>query len=1410
MLIYGCNLAANTTGQQLIGNLADLTSADVAASDDLTGAAELNGDWDLEHLTGQIETSITFNPEVPQNWNNVLAVDPLWLSTTGSVTSGGQPGTDTWDDEDIIGVSDPNLAFEPGGTNGTFSIAFDTTLFAAGSDLNANHYVSNNLTVGSSAFQLEAGDMLFSMVGTARFTSASTPADAGFTNDLWVDPQDVAVFRPDVAGDYSAGTFAMLLEDPSGTGDDITGISLIEQNVTVGDADLQAGDFLFTRFTAPNANQVWLFETDDVGAGTTAGTASVLLEGSDANVSITQEIYGIDVVETTVFVGNRLLDAGTLLITTESADTVGSNNLSVADQDVFALDVTATTLIAGSGNGAATASTFFDGSDVGFNTGAEGLRSVTLTDVAEVSPIQTAAPATENTNEDTALVFSVANGNEITVGDGTAGDPILRTTLAVDNGTVTLATTAGLTSVTGDGTDTVVMIGLESDINAALDGLTFSPTADYNGPADLKVTTDLQADLLGSYDFEVNGDLGNDTSPNGTNDGAVVGATQIIDGNRGNVLQFDGVDDFISVSGRFGDPQTLTLAAWVQLDAAAGSGEVISLGNRVILRLDFTPSSLGVFGSFWDGSNYLTTSSGTFIAGTGWHHVAYTLDGTTNEQILYIDGIAVDTTTHAAAVNYAGGSGSSALGSHTNVSSYFLEGEMDDARIYDRALSGAEIIGLATDATSDTATVNITVDPVNDAPTISTSTYDFGSIDEDTTTTGVQVSTIVSSLSAGDPDGDAVGMAVTTASGNGTWQFSIDSTDGSDGSWTDFGSVATNNALLLSDSSWVRYQPDGDNGENVGIDFHAWDGTTGSASTTGSTSTADPDGGGGIKAFSTNKADSSLVVTDLNDAPSALNLTSTSTYNEGDASVAIDDIIVSDVDTAENVGVTLTLNDTTTGSLSANDGAVYNPGNGEWTIFGTLSAVNNALANMVFNPNINNDQDTTISVEIDDGDEDSSAPLTGTITLDVTPINDPINVNTTGNTVTFTEDAGPTTALFSAGIDTIETGDTISQLVLNLANVEAGDTLLFGATSIDLNSNGVSGPDGAGFSYTVSSAGTSPVLTISSAGVDDATVNAMLNSLVFNNTTNNDPSTSDRTVTLTSVTDSGSGTTADGTVATVNVTPVNDGPSITSTAPTTATEDTLYTYTPTVVDVDDANDGTNLTWSLSGQPAGMTVSSTGVVSWTPVNGVTTSGAVTLTVQDGGEDGAVAATEIFTIAVTPVNDPPTATNLSSTSAYNEGDPTVAITDIVVSDIDAGDIITATLTLADTATGSLSANDGATYTPGTGVWTITDTVANVNTALANLVFNPTVNNEVDTTIAVNIDDGDEDLSGALTGTITLDVTPINDAPTATNLSSTSAYNEGDADGRDHRYRRQRYRCGRDHHRDPDAGRYRRPAV
>ena len=56
MILYGCNVAGDLQGLDFVERIADLTGADVAASNDLTGNATLGGDWVLEVATGSIET----------------------------------------------------------------------------------------------------------------------------------------------------------------------------------------------------------------------------------------------------------------------------------------------------------------------------------------------------------------------------------------------------------------------------------------------------------------------------------------------------------------------------------------------------------------------------------------------------------------------------------------------------------------------------------------------------------------------------------------------------------------------------------------------------------------------------------------------------------------------------------------------------------------------------------------------------------------------------------------------------------------------------------------------------------------------------------------------------------------------------------------------------------------------------------------------------------------------------------------------------------------------------------------------------------------------------------------------------------------------------------------------------------
>jgi hypothetical protein len=99
-------------------------------------------------------------------------------------------------------------------------------------------------------------------------------------------------------------------------------------------------------------------------------------------------------------------------------------------------------------------------------------------------------PAAQALPQDGSLVFSTALGNLVSVND--ADTFTLEVTLAVTNGTLTLTQLAGLTFTvgTGIGESTMSFSGTLADINAALDGLLYTPTAGYNGPALLTIVSD--------------------------------------------------------------------------------------------------------------------------------------------------------------------------------------------------------------------------------------------------------------------------------------------------------------------------------------------------------------------------------------------------------------------------------------------------------------------------------------------------------------------------------------------------------------------------------------------------------------------------------------------------------------------------------------------------------------------------------------------------------------------------------------------------------------------------------------------------------------------------------------------------------------------------------------------------------
>ena len=78
---------ATEDGQGLVNALGRLTGADVAASDDLTGSASLDGDWELEYVVGDIEAKGAFSTDLQQEWAHSMA-----LETVRDEFNTGEPG----------------------------------------------------------------------------------------------------------------------------------------------------------------------------------------------------------------------------------------------------------------------------------------------------------------------------------------------------------------------------------------------------------------------------------------------------------------------------------------------------------------------------------------------------------------------------------------------------------------------------------------------------------------------------------------------------------------------------------------------------------------------------------------------------------------------------------------------------------------------------------------------------------------------------------------------------------------------------------------------------------------------------------------------------------------------------------------------------------------------------------------------------------------------------------------------------------------------------------------------------------------------------------------------------------------------------------------------------------------------
>ena len=207
--------------------------------------------------------------------------------------------------------------------------------------------------------------MIFVTLDAETLSNAATGAPAGWSNSIVTAAGDVYVFRAENTNDYTSGYFRQVMNDPSANG--LAGITLVEQATTVGDTPLAAGDFLFSQTGAGEENDISWYDTS-------LNTSFKLIEGDD--LGITRGIDGLQLIDEGQTLGGVSVGTGTVFISLDQSDTIGTNNLSVEEFDVVELEISATTL--GSGTAVASAEMVFDGDDVALNHVREDVDALTL------------------------------------------------------------------------------------------------------------------------------------------------------------------------------------------------------------------------------------------------------------------------------------------------------------------------------------------------------------------------------------------------------------------------------------------------------------------------------------------------------------------------------------------------------------------------------------------------------------------------------------------------------------------------------------------------------------------------------------------------------------------------------------------------------------------------------------------------------------------------------------------------------------------------------------------------------------------------------------------------------------------------------------------------------------------------
>jgi hypothetical protein len=394
-------------------------------------------------------------------------------------------------------------------------------------------------------------------------------------------------------------------------------------------------------------------------------------------------------------------------------------------------------------------------------------------------------------SDTTAVWQSLAEGTEYewyaTVSDGsqTTTGPIWTFTTenpptVTPEPTETFTPTPTETAVpTPTPTDTPMPLPTETPVPAPTE--TPQPTATYTPtptetatPAETPTPTATpfcgEDGLIIHYAMDENGGTTLVDSAPPANTGTIYGAPTWVPGVHDHALYFHGASDYVRSPDDYClDVQSaLTIALWVKPEQLATQDMVKKAVKDTVDGYEITlatgsgsPSPNKVFFRLNDatsGNTYRVASTTNYPTdGNTWIHVAGTYDGTTMR--IYYNGALQGSVAGPPAIN----TNNEPLRVGQNDASRFFKGAMDDVRVYNRALSGEEIAGLAALPPTPTPTETYTPMPTETYTPTPTETYTPMPTETYTPTpteTPVPTPTPTATLCSGDTDCDGIPDAV--------------------------------------------------------------------------------------------------------------------------------------------------------------------------------------------------------------------------------------------------------------------------------------------------------------------------------------------------------------------------------------------------------------------------------------------------------------------------------------------------------------------------------------------------------------------------------------------------------------------------------------------------------------------------